>query len=245
MKTMASVLCGLLSAATLVVLATTVKAQSLTIKYVGDEPTEISTTYVTNNAMRHKAADVGAGQFDVIDRIDNGVIIFLDHNKKTYKEISVQEFKAYVDEQSNRMNARMRDPRDQDRLQRMGVTEDSSLEKLGPGETIASYATDRYLLKGPVAQAELWITQSLQFPATYYRDFNILNSVSTPFGKWDKILEVKGVILRRVVTMRGGMKLSETATSVDMASIPASVFETPADYKKVPFRLGENRKERD
>jgi hypothetical protein len=32
-------------------------------------------------------------------------------------------------------------------------------------------------------QAELWITQSLELPAAYYRDFNIVNGVSSPFGK--------------------------------------------------------------
>jgi hypothetical protein len=127
----------------------------------------------------------------------------------------------------------------------MGATQEGTMEKLGPGETIAGYPTDRYLLKGPMAQAELWITQSLQFPATYYRDFNVLISVSPLLGKWDKIRDVKGVILKRVVTMMGGMKLSETVTSVDKASIPASIFETPADYKKVPFRMGGDRVGRD
>ena len=239
MRTIIAALCGVLAASAMGILTPAADAQTYTIKYVGDDASEVSTAYIGLNAVRKKGADSGAGEFDVIDIIDRGTVIFLNHGAKTYRENSVEDIKNYLDQQSTKMNeARMRDPRVQERMRRMGVGEESTVEKLGPGENIAGYPTERYRLRGPMMQAELWITQSLQFPAAYYRDFNILSGVSAPFGKWDKIIELKGAILKRVVTIPGGMTLSETATSVDKASIPASIFEVPAGYKQVPSKLG-------
>ena len=221
--------------------------QSYTIKFTGDSA-DTGTVYISPNAVRkvsESQESMSALNHDVIDRVDRGTIIFINHKNKTYQEHSVAEIKGYLDQQSEKMSAAMRDrsndPRAQEMLHQMGANQEPTVQKLGSGGVIAGYPTERYLLKGPMAQAELWITQSLQFPAAYYRDFNVLNGVSMPLGKWDKVMDLHGVILKKVITMPGGMTLSDTAISVDKSSIPASAFEPPADYRKIAARpLGQH-----
>ncbi len=95
-------------------------------------------------------------------------------------------------------------------------------------------------MKTGAAQAELWITQSLQFPAAYYRDFNLLSGVSLLIGDSGKIAEVHGTVLKRRVTSMMGRGTSapagEAAISVEKGPIPASIFEPPADYQKASKR---------
>jgi Domain of unknown function (DUF4412) len=69
------------------------------------------------------------------------------------------------------------DPQQKAMLHQFGLDAPAQLTKIGPGESIAGYSTDKYSLKTAIAQVELWITQSLQFPAAYYRDFNLLSGM--------------------------------------------------------------------
>lgn len=205
------------------------QAQYLTIKYSAGDDAQGNVTYVGTSAVRIKA-DV----YDVIDRMDRGTLVYLNHNRKTYKELTAADVKASFAQQQQKMEMRMNDPQLKEEMQRRGRSATTTLTKLGPGGTVAGYPTEKYLLKGPMMEAELWITQSLQFPDAFYRDFNVLNGASAPFGSWDKVMDLRGVILKRVVNLSAGaMKISETATSVDKSAIPPTTFEVPAGYTKV------------
>jgi len=86
-----------------------------------------------------------------------------------------------------------------------------------------------------MAQGELWITQSLQFPAAYYRDFNLLSGIALPTGDAGKVAEVHGVVLKRTMTGMMGRTTTptgETAALVEKGTIPPSMFEPPAGYQK-------------
>lgn len=220
---------GFTSTLLLALLAGAAEAQSFTIKYGMADDAKGNVTYVSHNAVR-----IQTDQYDVINRLDSGNIVYLNHSRKTYKEMSAADMKAMLAKQKQRMDAEMNNPQYKEHLRKLGRSEAATLTKVGSGGNVAGYATDKYLLKGPTMDAELWITQSLQFPAAYYRDFNIANAVSTPFGGWDKVMELHGVVLKRVVSVGGpgGMKITETASSVDRSSVPASNFEVPAGYKK-------------
>jgi hypothetical protein len=97
-----------------------------------------------------------------------------------------------------------------------------------------------------MAQSEVWVTQSLQFPAAYYKDFNLLSGQSSPFGGLSKVMDVHGVVLKHVTTMgmlvgpaagsgagKPAQGFTETAASVEKGAIPGSMFEPPAGYKSV------------
>jgi hypothetical protein len=130
------------------------------------------------------------------------------------------------------------DPQKKAMLHQMGLDAPPQLNKLGSGESIAGYPTEKYSIKTGMAQGELWITQALQFPAAYYRDFNLLAGVSTPFGDMGKISEVRGVVLKRKMTMAlgRGTAVTETAVSIEKGTVPASMFEPPPGYTKVAAR---------
>ena len=206
--------------------ASSLFAQDFTIRMKMDTGADGTTYYVSPNAIRRTTP----GANDVIDRLDRGTIIYLDHRSKTYKEGPVAQARQAIAKGMANL-----DPQKQAMQHQMGLDAPPQLTKIGPGETIAGYPTEKYLLKTGMAQGELLITQSLQFPAAYYRDFNLLAGVAGPFGDGGKIAEVHGVVLKRTMTgaMGRGMNSSETAVAVEKGSIPASMFEPPAGYRKV------------
>jgi Domain of unknown function (DUF4412) len=202
-------------------------AQDLTVRMKMNDGAEGTTYYVSPNAIRRTTP----GANDVIDRIDRGTIIYLDHRSKTYGEISAAEARAKI--ASGMANL---DTQNKAMLHQMGLDAPAQLIKIGPGENIAGYPTEKYSLKTGMAEVELWITQSLQFPAAYYRDFNLLSGVAGPVGDSGKIAEVHGVVLKRTMTGMMGRRMSanasETAVSVEKRPIPASMFDPPAGYQK-------------
>lgn len=203
-------------------------AQDFTIRMKMNDAAEGTTYYVSPNAIRRTTS----GANDVIERMDRGTMIYLDHRSKTYKEGPVAQAK----EAMAKGMAEMKDPQSMAMLHKMGLDAPPQLTKIGPAENIAGYPTEKYSLKTGMAQGELWITQALQFPAAYYRDFNLLSGAPGPFGDGGKIAEVHGVVLKRRMTMtlgRGAKPTSETAVSVEKGAIPASMFEPPAGYRKV------------
>lgn len=207
--------------------ATALFAQDFTIHMQGDNGVQGATYYVSANAIRRTTPDIS----DVIDRLDRGTIIYLNHRNKSYTEIPAAEAHTKIAEGMNNI-----DPRKKAMLQQMGFDKPAQLTKIGPGEDIAGYATEKYSLKTAMAEGELWITQSLQFPAAYYKDFNLLSGVSGPIGDSGKVAEVRGVVLKRIMTGSMGRSMSgghgETAVSVERGTIAASTFEPPADYQK-------------
>src|SRR5215469_3419915 len=71
----------------LIAAARRLSAQDFTIHMKMDDGSDGTTYYVSPDAIRR----VTPGATDVIDRIDRGTIIYLDHRTKTYKEGSVAE----------------------------------------------------------------------------------------------------------------------------------------------------------
>jgi Domain of unknown function (DUF4412) len=207
------------------------RAQDFTIHMKMGDGVDGTTYYVNANAIRRTTP----GANDVIDRIDRGVIIYIDHRNKVYKEVSAAEAREKIAGAFANM-----DPQKKAMLHQMGMDAPAQLTKIGPGETIAGYPTDKYSLKTAMAQGELWITQSLQFPAGYYRDFNLLSGVAAPLGDGGKVAEAHGVVLKRIMTGSMGRTMSaggsasatETAVSVEKNPIPSSMFEPPAGYQK-------------
>jgi len=206
-------------------------AQDFTIHMKMGDGTDGTTYYVSPNAIRRTTP----GANDVIDRIDRGIIVYIDHRNKIYKEVSAAEARERITSGFANM-----DPQKKAMLHQMGMDAPAQLTRIGPGETIAGYPTDKYSLKTGMAQGELWITQALQFPAGYYRDFNLLSGVAAPVGDNGKVAEVHGVVLKRNMTGMMGRGMSaggtasatETAVLVEKKPIPASMFEPPAGYQK-------------
>ena len=215
--------------------ASTLGAQDLTIRMKMGDGAEGTTYYVSPAAIRKTTP----GATDVIDRIDRGTIIYLDHRSKTYKEGSAAQAREAISKGMAKLDSEKLaglDPQKKAILHQMGLDTPAQLTKIGPGETICGYPTDKYSIKMGMAQGELWITQALQYPAAYYRDFNLLSGVGGPIGDAGKIADVHGIVLKRLMTMTLGRStnpVTETAVSVEMTPIPSSMFDPPAGYRKV------------
>lgn len=121
----------------------------------------------------------------------------------------------------------------------MGQTASTiSVTEAGPGETVAGYATEKYLLKGFI-EGEICASSALKVPATYY-DVMKLQVPSMPMldlGKmYDEMKKINGIPLKTVTVIRmmgTEMKTTKVVTSIEKGAIPASVFEIPAGYKPV------------
>ncbi len=211
--------------------ATALFAQDFTVHMRGDNGVDGTTYYVSPDAIRRTTPGIS----DVIDRMDRSTIIYLNHRNKTYQEIPAAQARTLIADGMNKI-----DPQQKAMLQQYGLDKPAQLTKIGPGENIAGYPTEKYSLKTAMAESELWITQSLQFPAAYYRDFNLLAGFTGPTGDGGKVAEVHGVVLKRIMTGSMGRSMSgnhgETAISVEKGAIPASTFEPPADYRKAAGR---------
>ena len=193
-----------------------------------------SATYISSNAMKITSSDGN----DVIIRIDSGKIISIDNNKKTYSEMTFQQLQAMFDKISAEMG------KNQEQMEAMKkmmgqMSADFAVTKEGPGETIAGYSTEKYLLKGPM-EMELWAAPDLKVPAQYYDAMKLRMPRNPMFdmGKmFDEMKKINGMALKNITTMKMmnmEMKTTKIVTSVDKSTIPASTFEVPAGYKLIP-----------
>jgi hypothetical protein len=108
--------------------------------------------------------------------------------------------------------------------------------KVGPGATIAGYATEKYVLKTPAMETEISAAAALSLPSGYYE---MSRASAGVFGRAPQSSEalktINEFILKRVGTMTmNNVTTTEVATPVDTAPIPSSTFEPPAGYKRVP-----------
>jgi len=196
-----------------------------------------STQYLSKNAMKTVSSD---GQ-DSIIRFDTGKIITIDHGKKTYTEMTVEKLNEIFDKRASEAGV---DKEKMEQMRKMmGQIADSfSVTKEGPGETIAGYATEKYLIKGPM-EMEVYAAPSLKLPALYYDAMKMRVPRNPMFdtGKlYDEMKKINGMPVKTTTTMKMmnmEMKSTTVVTSVEKGSIPASTFEVPAGYKEVPMKF--------
>jgi hypothetical protein len=195
--------------------------------------TTTSTTYFSGNATKRSSAD---GQ-DSIIRFDQEKIVTIDHKKKTYSEITFKQ----LQEMLNKVSAGMpQDPEAMAAIKKMmgGSSAPLTVTKQGPGETVAGYATEKYLVTGPI-EMEIWATPDLQLPAAYYDAFKMrlpANPVLDLGKMYDAFKQINGMAMKSVVKMKVmSMSINTTTevTSVQKGAIPPAAFEVPAGYKLV------------
>jgi hypothetical protein len=200
------------------------------------EPGEGSSTftnYYSKSAMRTSSPDGN----DMIVRFDTQKIISIDSKKKTYAEMTfqqLQELQKKLQTEADPDEAGM----EQMRKMMAQLNSTSSLTKEGPGENIAGYATEKYLLSGPI-QMELWVAPSLKIPAAYYDVLKIQvppNPLFDSKNVYDELKKIDCIALKTVITVKlmdMEMQTTTLVNSIDKGSLPASLFEVPADYRLV------------
>jgi hypothetical protein len=191
-----------------------------------------TTNYFSKNVIKHSSSD----GTDTIIYLDQGKIVSIDNKNKTYTEITVQQ----LNELFAKMSAEMSKNAEQAEAVRkmIGQTAAVSVIKQGPGETIAGYATEKYLVTGPL-QMEIWAAPELKVPALYYDAIKMSiprNPIFDVGTMYDEMKKISGITLKSVTTMKMldvEIKTTSIVTSVKKGTIPASMFAVPSDYKLV------------
>jgi hypothetical protein len=192
-----------------------------------------STTYLSGNAVKRSGSDGS----DVIIRLDEGKMILVDNNKKTYSEMTFQEMQAMMDKASDAM--KNLPPEAMAAMKNMmgNMATEISVTSAGPGETIAGYATEKYLVKGPM-EMEIWAAPALKVPPQFYDAIKMRMPRNPMFdlGKlYDEMKKINGWPVKQITTLKmmGQEQKSESVvTSVDKTAIPKATFDVPAGYKK-------------
>ncbi|HXV62082.1 MAG TPA: DUF4412 domain-containing protein [Vicinamibacteria bacterium] len=178
----------------------------------------------------------------MIVRLDTGRFIYLDHEGRTYSEITFDQLREMTSQLAGDDAADGQ--RHQEAMRRMGLESGpAKLTRLGSGETIAGYATEKYLIETSSIQMEISAAPDLEIPAAYYEAFSPRgDNAPGPMGDMGKVFEeikkIRGMILKQVSTfafMGENTVTTTIATSVEKGAIPASTFEVPVGYKAVPL----------
>ncbi len=192
-----------------------------------------ATVYLSGNAMKRSSSD----GTDTIIRFDGGKIITIDNKKKTYTEMSMQQIQEMLDKGSAELQQNAEAAEAMRKM--MGQMATSfTVAKVGPGEPIAGYNTEKYAIKGPF-EMEIWAAPDLKVPAAYY-DFMKARTRPNPMfdmrKMYDEMKKIDGMSLKSVMTIKmmgREMNTTPVVTSVDKGPIPPATFQIPAGYKLV------------
>jgi hypothetical protein len=199
----------------------------------GDRTTTV-TTYMSGSVFKRSSSD----GTDSIIRLDEGKMITVDNNKKTYSEVTFQELQAMMDQAG--AVAQNLPPEAAAAMQKMmgGANTSVSVTKAGAGEPIAGYATEKYLVTGPMTM-EIWAAPDLKVPPQFYDAIKVRMPRNPMFdmGKlYDEMKKIGGYPMKQTtsLTMMNVVSKSTTVvTAVEKAPIPKMTFDVPAGYKKV------------
>jgi hypothetical protein len=188
-----------------------------------------TTLYISQMATR---SSMGEGM-EVIIRLDAKKMFIIDNKKKTYSEMTFDE----MEKRTAGAGKENPPPEAAAQMKPMMGSGEVTVTPLGPGETIAGYATEKYhATMGAEMEVDLWMAPALAMPAAFYDAMKSLMPADPMFDEYKKI---GGMQLKSVSTMKVGghpITTSMVVTSVDKAPIPAATFDVPAGYKVVPMR---------
>jgi hypothetical protein len=194
-------------------------AQDFTVTYKSEDG--VTKTYVSQTAVRESTPTE-----DTIFRIDQNKVIVIDHQKKTYRESTFDQWRK-------QLNGMMGNPMMMEAARRKGVQVTPSVTKVGPGETIVGYPTEKYVVKSALGETDVWVAPALQVPKAYWELLSPAGAQPGP-GMEQLVTEMRkinAVPLKSVSKLVMGITIEDMATSVDKGSIPASAFAVPTGYK--------------
>lgn len=231
-------------------------AQDLTIvsqRSREGKPPTTETTYLTSSKMR---LETGDGNQTIIDYA-TGEITTIEPKRKEYwvmTRADMDAMAAQMKAMQAQMQSRMQNmpPEVRERMSGMmgAAAQAVKVERGTGGRTVAGYACENWIITmGNFSRRETCVTTQLQFPAGFFDGMKAMSermrAGGGPMGGgmaalWDKFREMKGFPLASAdtVTIMGHPETTKTeVTEVRKGAVPDSVFQIPADYKKVPSPL--------
>lgn len=203
----------------------------------GTVKTLTSTNYFSRNAMRRASPDGN----DTIIRVDEGRIIMINREAKTYSSVTLQELNQVL-EKTAAETAETDEQKEEVRKMMGQVLDSFTVTKVGPSESVAGYKTEKYVVQG-MMEMEIWAAPALKVPDYYYDALKMSVRPNPLFDVrklYDEFKKIDGMTMKTIATvkmMNMEIATETVVTSVERKPIPASTFEIPADYKQVPASI--------
>ncbi|GAB4108613.1 MAG: hypothetical protein Kow001_06600 [Acidobacteriota bacterium] len=214
----------------------TLHKRSSTVGIPGQESqSQTSTMYLDDHSIREVFPD----GTELLILHQEQRLVRVNHRERSYSELSFEELQQRLDQVSEEIDHRAAEnPQAMDEIREMlGPQGDIRLEKEGPGEVVAGYATEIYRLTMPPLNLKIWAAPALHVPAVYYDSLKVHAKPNPVFdlGKmFEAFKEIDGLSLKTEVKMKVmGMEITSTdeVTSVEVGPVPAPVI--PSDYRRV------------
>ena len=196
------------------------------------------TTYMSKNAIRHTESQ----GTDSIIRFDEKRMIHIDHKQKTFTSMTFEQMQKMMDSLGQQLGKEKGED-GQQAMQAMkklfgNVSDSVKVTKQGPGERIAGYPTQKYLVEMGFMQMEMWAAPDLKMPPVYYDSIKMKaqNPMFDMSKLYDEFKKIDGYPMKQVTVMSMmGMKMTTTkeVTSVTKGPVPGATFEVPAGYRAV------------
>lgn len=217
-------------------------AQDLTITFKSSDG-GVTTHYFTKDRVRMNGA-----KSDTMMEFSTGRIVSLDHQKKQYFEMTVDELDATMKGAAAQMEEAMANVPPQMRAQMekmMGGGASEVTVTKGAVRTIAGYPCQTYTVTMGATMTQESCNSTALTPPFDPANFQKMSRVSIPMIQgMDKMIkkmsEIQGIaLMQRTSTSMMGRKsdTSMEATAVSQSAIAADVFALPAGYKKVDSPL--------
>lgn len=187
------------------------------------------TRYYSGNSFRQISSD----GTDFIVQYDKKKMIVLDNKKQTYIEIDFSKGNKGINVGNN-----LRQPAGGGDGQQTRVT------PMGPGERIAGYDTNKFLIEAGGASFIAHIAPNLLVPKKHSK------ATHDTYGPLAGIADVEEMLGVSQFVSGSTMKVTRTLTManrtvtwtaavdlVDLSAIPRSTFEVPSGYKLIPLKF--------
>ena len=235
--------------AAVLALALSAGAEDVTIVYktTGPGQTGTSTHYFSATMIRHQS-----GTTDTMLDLKGSRIVMIDHAKKEWSEITTAEIEAAMKAMKAQMDQAMAGmpPAMREKMQgMMGGGAGAMKVTKGGSRTVAGYACDEYTLTMGAAFTQTSCNTTaiaLPFDLAQLKKLALASNPALLRMAGDmeaatkELEQIKGLAIADNATMQMMGKSTVTtreATEIKKGPIPASAFEVPAGYKKVPSPL--------
>lgn len=207
---------------------------------MGQGGNETSTTYLSQNALREESS----GGSDMIMYLAERRFVLIDHKKKTYSEMSVDDLQNRMDDVSKAMS----DPENQQAMEMLkqmmgGGSGEVTVRHVGDGGSVAGFSTQKYEIKMSPMEMTLWATSEIEPPAAYFDMMNF-RIASNPLFDTAQLIEafrqVEGFPVKTETSMKlMGMNMETVSevTKVERGAIDPAKFELPAGYNKAELKF--------
>jgi len=167
----------------------------------------------------------------IIYKADLKTIVMVDLNKRTYTEITVEQFKEMTG-----MFAAM--------LGQQGGTFEFSIKKTGRTQRIDSWNCYEVLIAQPgddTFRMEIWLTKDIKYDKALFDQYTEIFSAFLLTQKMlDEWKKLEGFPVKTITKMKfGEMKIESSGqvTKVSHAAISADIFSIPEGFEKTEFKM--------